>query len=110
MTELEQYWHDRIANESHYPIPEYMQGGLVRWVVHGLQPGGFLSACLCNDFLGAAGHADDTNRELLFNYAYVLHNCVPADCKGSVERFNNWKGLANMQEAITIGVGDEETN
>jgi hypothetical protein len=63
---------------------------LDRYVRYGLPPGGFLSAVLRNDFLGAAGRADDTNSRKLHAWASIIYNVVPHDCHGTAERVQEW--------------------
>lgn len=71
-------------------IPDYMIGGLVRYIDNHIQPGGFLTAVLSNDLMGACGQADDTNRHLLFNYCNFLYNHAPSKCWGSPEAVARW--------------------
>ena len=33
----------------HQTIPEHMRGGIERYVNHGIPPGSFLTAIICND-------------------------------------------------------------
>lgn len=42
-------------------IPEGTRGGILRYVEHGIQPGGFMTAVLCNDLRNAVGRADKDN-------------------------------------------------
>ena len=42
-------------------IPEHTKGALDRYVDHGLEPGGFLTAVLTNDLFGAVARADSEN-------------------------------------------------
>ncbi len=71
-------------------IPERMQGGLLRYVLEGIPPGGFLTAVLSNDLMEACGRAEEDNRRLLFRYCQFIHNHTPGMCKGSPLRFKEW--------------------
>ncbi len=71
-------------------IPDYMIGGLRRYIENGVEPGSFLSAVLCNDLRGACERADDTNRERLFQYIQFLYSYAPSACWGSPTRFEAW--------------------
>jgi hypothetical protein len=71
-------------------IPERMQGGILRYIEHGIEPGHFLSAVFRNDFVGIAGRADDENLENLPAYANFLYNYAPQTCWGSKEKVDNW--------------------
>ena len=100
MTDLE-YAEQRIEiGFEKYHLPEYMMGGVKLWVLEAVPPGGFLTALLKNDFLGACGQADDNNSRLLWEWAGFLYNEVPAACKGSVEAVLNWQGLRRMYAGV----------
>lgn len=71
-------------------IPEHMQEGMVDYITRGLRPGGFLSAVLSNDLMGALEKADYLNSTRIRQYGYYLFNYAPMGCYGSVENFNNW--------------------
>jgi hypothetical protein len=59
-------------------IPELMRGGIQRYVEHGVQPGQFLSAVLCNDLRGAISRADSTNINILHLYVQWFDRYFPA--------------------------------
>ena len=71
-------------------LPEHMRGAMRRWIQDGLWPGGFLTAVLQNDLVGAAMHADQINRYRLFEYADFLYNEAPRPAWGSVEATKAW--------------------
>lgn len=71
-------------------IPEHMRGGLARYVMDGVQPGDFLFALLSNDFMEAAGRADDENIEAFKAYARFFYNDIPMACRGSQKRVREW--------------------
>jgi hypothetical protein len=73
-------------------LPIRMHGGIVRWVLFGIVPGEFLQAIIRGDLFDAAGRADDENKDLLWQYAYVMHNGVPAQAKGP-NALSTWKGI-----------------
>lgn len=85
---MDKIWDQEKANQL---IPDYMHGGLQRWIEHGVVPGRFLCAVLQNDLVEAVGRADETNMVLLPNYVRFLWNYAPSGCFGSVEKFNDWK-------------------
>jgi hypothetical protein len=83
-------------------IPDYMIGGLRRYIENGVVPGDFLTAVLTNDLRGACARADDTNRDCLFQYVQFLYSYAPAPCWGSPEKFSAWikrSGLAGIRIA-----------
>jgi hypothetical protein len=81
-------------------IPEYMIGGLRRYIEDGIQPGDFLRAVFRNDLTGAVERADNINITILPNYVKFLYNYAPHDCWGSAERYEAWleKGGLNGKE------------
>lgn len=78
------------AMELHQ-IPEYMRGGLLRWIEHAIEPGEFLRAVLRNDLRQACELADDNNRERLAQYLKVLYSSAPGGCWGSIEKYERWR-------------------
>ena len=79
-------WADGIQEE----LPDYMVEGLALYVLHGIEPGSFMSSVLSNDLMGALGRADDTNKHMLWHYGNALHNFAPGDCFGSPYLFREW--------------------
>jgi hypothetical protein len=67
-----------------------MQGGLRRYIEHGISPGSFLTAVLSNDLRGAFECADDENRQIIEWYVRFLYNYAPSGCWGSRARFDVW--------------------
>lgn len=71
-------------------IPDYMHGGIVRYVENRVEPGGFLRAVLENNLAHAVATADEKNIRALHVYAAFLYNHVPTQCHGSPERVQAW--------------------
>jgi len=60
------------------------------YIEAGLYPGGFLTAVLHNDLMGAVSKADLENQKLLAEITiYVIHN-VPANAWGSPKKVEEW--------------------
>jgi hypothetical protein len=72
-------------------IPDYMLGAIERWIDHGIPPGDFLMAVLCNNLKEAVACADDTNVNLLPAYVSFFYNDAPSQCWGSPEKVLAWK-------------------
>lgn len=51
--------------QGYEAIPERLRGGILRYVEHGIQPGGFLTAVLMNDLGAATGRADPESLQVL---------------------------------------------
>ena len=73
-----------------FKIPDYMMPALQRYIVHGVIPGDFLQAVICNDLKKAVEHADDANLEVLPAYVFYLYNRAPMQCWGSREKMLEW--------------------
>ena len=71
-------------------IPERMMGSIRRYIVTGVEPGGFLSAVICNDLRDAVGQADGENLALIPAYVKFFYNDAPSECWGSREKFKAW--------------------
>lgn len=75
-------------------IPDYMQQGVVLWIVAGQIPGDFLQAVIVGDLYEALGRADDTNAYRLREYAMFFYNYSPSGCfRRSRDPLNTWKGI-----------------
>lgn len=70
-------------------IPEMTRGSIMRYVEHGIQPGGFLTAVLSNDLYNATGRADRMNLAAL-----------PAIVRWFANHCPNLYGAENMREHI----------
>jgi hypothetical protein len=81
-------YYDESANWS--LIPAHMRDGVQRYVMHGVEPGNFLTAILENDFMEAVGRADDDNRATLVGWAMFIYNHTPSSCHGSPARVASW--------------------
>ena len=78
-----------------------MRQGITAYVMEGQPTGGFLKALLSNDFMAAAGKADDANLAALAGWAKFLYNYAPGGCHGSPEIYQYWVdrgGLKGLTE------------
>ena len=71
-------------------IPEYMRGGLYRYIMQGIEPGSFMGAVLANDLVRACQCADAVNRHRLFDYVKFLTCWSPQNCWGSESAYGSW--------------------
>ncbi len=71
-------------------LPERLQGGAQRYIEHGIEPGSFLTAIICNDLREACACADDEMRHRLFDIVSWFYNEAPAQCWGGRERMAAW--------------------
>lgn len=86
-------------------VPRHMHDAVALWIVHGIEPGSFLTAVICNDLQGAVGQADDINRNCLVKWVRFFYNYVPHQCWGSEDRARAWaevgggRGLSQQEGA-----------
>jgi hypothetical protein len=60
------------------------------YLEHGVPPGGFLTALLCNDLCEVCRQADDDNRCLLFATVSWFYNEAPPFSWGDAQRVKDW--------------------
>lgn len=76
---------------SQYPgVPEHTRGAIERYVFDRLEPGGFLTAVLCNNLMGAVGRADSENILALKDICQFIYNEVPSVAWGSEKNIAKW--------------------
>ena len=75
--------YDSFTSSSYRDFPQTLRKGMVRYLVYGVPPGGFLSAVLENDLIGAIGKADDNNITKLEVICKWVYNISPCNCWGS---------------------------
>lgn len=80
-------WKEALAKSR---IPNRMHGGIIRWIEHGIQPGGFLVGVLSNNLLVTVGAADEENLLILHEYVRFLYSHAPPLCWGSEEKYRAW--------------------
>ncbi len=64
-------------------LPEHMREGIKLYIEHGVEPGDFAYAVLCNDLVGAYGRADSVNTARMRDWANFLYNEMPRGSWGS---------------------------
>lgn len=70
-------------------LPDHMLKGVQRYLIHGIPPGGFLTAIFENKFVDAFGRADLRNLRKMREWACFLYNYVAMDARGE-ENFIQW--------------------
>ncbi len=82
---------------NYHGLPEHMQGAARRYVKHGIRPGDFLTAVLCNDFKEAFALADSVNTACMKAWAMWIYNEAPSLCHGSPELVQAWIKRGGLQ-------------
>ena len=70
--------------------PEWVKETLDAYVQTGRPTGGFLAACLSNDFMVAIGRADENSLAHIGDIANYIYNKIPGNSWGSREIVRNW--------------------
>lgn len=86
------------TEELRRKVPYYTMDALRRYVDERTPPGGFLTAVLSNDLMGAFARADDNNRAALYWTVSWIYSCEPGPCHGSREAFENWLSEKDIEE------------
>lgn len=79
-----------------YYVPRRMMSALVRYILKGEIPGGFLTAVLQNDLFEAIGRADEENRRNLPAFVSFIYNEAPSTCWGSKEHIKQWADTGGL--------------
>lgn len=87
---------------NEYEIPDYMQNGLVEYIMLGRPTGHFLAAVLENKLKEAVNRADDLNQARLVNYVKFLHNHAPNGCYGYEGVMSYWRERGGLAEITRI--------
>jgi hypothetical protein len=80
-------------------IPEHTKGSIDRYVEYGYEPGGFVTAVLCNDLFGAINRADNENIVSLRDICLYVYNDIPGNC---------WGDKTTMRDYIASKQGVDE--
>ena len=68
----------------------YLDEALENYLMHGFEPGGFLTSVLANDLYLAVGRADHWNKKRLPEIVDAVTYCVPDLAWGSYQRVKDW--------------------
>lgn len=91
-------------------VPAHLRGGLLRYLHEHIPTGGFLSAVLRNDLIGAVAHGDPSSQAGLVAIVLFLVNHAPASAFGSPARVDAWLTPAIPVLTLTAAdLGDELT-
>lgn len=80
----------RVNTGVDYDIPELIAGGLERYIDHGIPTGGFLRACLENDFVEACSRANFISAAQMTAIAVFLKWEMPPLSWGSAAHVDAW--------------------
>ena len=80
-----------------YNLPDYMENGVINYVIHHIKPGSFLSGVLSNNLYKAIGSADSTNIQKIKDWVIFVVNEVPSDSLGK-QNFHEWINQSNDEQ------------
>jgi hypothetical protein len=84
-------------------LPDHLHTGIRDYLEHGLRPGHFLCAVICNDLSKAAQHADHINALHLVEVVKFFLAFAPDPSWGSAEKLEAWL-RERGQEAFEVNV------
>jgi hypothetical protein len=99
---------DLVKGMNQFQIPEYMRGGLFRWIENGVLPGNFLTAIIKNDLRRSFEYADDENIFRIHSYIKFLYNWAPGECWGSEEKVKSWNMSHRLARISQFELRDED--
>ena len=79
-----------VTREGYHPSIHGTLASIDNYVQFGVPTGGFLKACISNDFKEAACRADSVNKLFLQDIAKYITNHMPAISQGSEDRYYKW--------------------
>lgn len=85
-------------------LPNHMIMPFKRYIEHGIPPGGFGTAVICNKLFEAFARADGINTARMKDIVSFFYNEAPSLCWGSEEKMNDWRkaggtvGISNMED------------
>ena len=81
---------DGLAEGYYSSLPTTMLAPLYAYVLDHEQPGGFLTAVITNDLVGAITKADIANSKHLRKWVLFFHWHTPSACHGSQAHMDAW--------------------
>ncbi len=84
---------DFDLNEDRFMMMQFSEdfkGSMERYLLHGLEPGGFATAMLAHDIERALYNADTHNRRVFWAVAMWMRERVPLAAQGSYEAVAAW--------------------
>lgn len=91
----------------HERVPEHTRGTLLRYRDHGLAPGGFITAVLRNDLMGAIDSADMENSRCLVDICRWVYMRLPSAAWGSDEAITDWMRMGGLNGIKAKELADE---
>lgn len=90
MTKLVNFNYPSKSSMYGFAFSQDFEESMERYIVHGLEPGGFATAMLAKDLERALYNADTHNRKVFWAIAMWVRECCPEDAWGSYEAVFDW--------------------
>jgi len=85
-----------------YYIPDRMMDSIIRYHSHGVIPGDFLQAVICNDLREAVFRADEENMANLPAYVSWFYERADHNCWGSREKMVGWNKVGGLYGQLAL--------
>jgi hypothetical protein len=82
---------------GHEGVPEHTRGALLRYRDKGYDPGGFMTAVLTNDLMGAISRADRENARALIEICRWVYMRMPRASWGDDDTVDQWINAGGLQ-------------
>lgn len=79
-----------MVDPVYYEVPPRLRGGLYRFLMEGVGPGGFLHAVLSNNLRDAVAQGDPESLAALRAIVLLVHNKMPHACHGDPNAVRAW--------------------
>lgn len=93
---------ERLRSTICFGVPLHNHNGILRYILYGIEPGGFVCAVIDNDLKECFMRGDEENLSNLRGIVSWFYNHAPEMCWGSPERRKRWQeslGLNGLIEA-----------
>ncbi len=80
--------------------PEWAKESLTAYVQTGRRTGGFLEACLCNNFVEAVGRADENSLLHIADIVNFIYNKMPSTCWGTPALVSAWMASGGLRGEV----------
>lgn len=85
-----------------FTIDADMMEGVRNYIDHGIEPGSFLSAVICNNLRAAVESADHRNIGNIPAFVGYFYNDAPSRCWGSSDKMIAWMAAKAVERSERI--------
>ena len=92
-----------LASLAQYGISENFHGGIVRYLIHGIPPGSFLTAVICNELWTAVCSCGSRDFNELLALSKWMLNEGSATTTGSRDKLDWWIQFKTAERRQAVG-------